>query len=551
MHCGIYIRKSRESEEAYRLEFQREKLPDYAESQGWTYTIYDEGFKSGKSFEDMQELNRLIGDIKDGKINIVLVIEFSRLSRDESLQNFTYFLDLCKNQDVKIATPGKIRDPKDGQEWLLCILEGGFSSLEMRQIKKRMEEGRRQAQDEGRYLGGNPPFGYRVLNKKLVPIPREAEIVKKIFTGVALEHSPNEIEKLIIQNRLSLGHALSARQIRRVLEKSLKYAGLTRDSKGDIIEGDWEAIITKQEREAYLKTVQIRTKRPKSTQSTHLCTGLGIFRCGHCGHSIGSAGKIYKDVKRIYYYCSSHRQSHTNCKESIAVDLEFLDRTFVEAFKKLFVHNVDVLLELIEGKNNLMENQIKSHKQEKQSIEAKISRLVKAVADGIFDQEVIKSDYINLKNRLDVLERLIPEVESQSRARAEEDIRSLAEEVRNFESLEFGRQRYLVKALIRRVNLFNDKIEIFPKHTEIIEPDFSLTILIGKNGRPVWLNALKVDLTREKYDELKKCLKTDKDIAIICGVSERTIRRWKKREMPEEYTGWESKGWYLSTDIRQ
>jgi transposase len=51
--------------------------------------------------------------------------------------------------------------------------------------------------------------------------------------------------------------------------------------------------------------------------------------------------------------------------------------------------------------------------------------------------------------------------------------------------------------------------------------------------------------------ELKKHLKTDKEIAKIYRVRERTVRRWKNRKPQKENPGWEFKGWYLFSDSQR
>lgn len=87
MNCAIYLRKSRKDKDkhAHRLIVQREQLPAYAIAQGWQPVIYDDGHASaarGKA-DDLKERARLEGDIRAGKINIILTIELSRLSRDD------------------------------------------------------------------------------------------------------------------------------------------------------------------------------------------------------------------------------------------------------------------------------------------------------------------------------------------------------------------------------------------------------------------------------------------------------------------------------------
>jgi len=543
MNCAIYIRKSRESEQAYRLELQRKKLPEYADSQGWDYQIFDEGFKSGKNVQEMTELNRLIERIRKDSIDVVLVIEFSRLSRDESLKDFVNFLDLCKTYNVKIATPGKIRDPRNSTEWFLCILEGGFSAVEMWKLRERMEEGRKAARDKGRYLGGNPPFGYKPVNKTLVPIPEKAEIVRKVFE-LGQTYSPREIAK----NNPSFG--LSPRQVRRIFDKAEKYAGLTTDSQGNIIKADWEPIISLADYEKFISGKKSRSTRPQSTQSTHLLTGMGIFRCGYCGRSIGTAAKTYKDARRKYYYCSAHKLDNNICNQSRAVDLYFLDRVFIDAFKSLFTHS-DKVIEIIKSENAFATTETERLQNEQKELNRKIEKLLDAVENGAITFQDVSERIQKYKNRLQTIEKIILEKDSESLQKVENLIRQASEEIRRFENLNFNYQKTLIRKLIRKIELYKDNLIIYPRHTKNADPGFGIVIMFEKKGRPVWLNALKLNLTNEKYNELKKRLKTDKEIAKFLSVSDRTLRRWKKRNITEEYSGWKEIGWYYTTEIKK
>src|SRR6185369_4013272 len=99
--CAIYIRKSREEKDkpSQRLTVQREQLPAYAALQGWQSLIYDDGHASaaqGKP-ESLKERARLETDIRAGKINIILCIELSRLSRDDTMQDYIAWLTLCSD----------------------------------------------------------------------------------------------------------------------------------------------------------------------------------------------------------------------------------------------------------------------------------------------------------------------------------------------------------------------------------------------------------------------------------------------------------------------
>ena len=92
MKCAIYIRKSREQDNSpsYRLTVQRNQLPKFAQERDWISEVYDDGHASAArgKVEHLPERSRLEEDIKKGKVDIILVIELSRLSRDDTMQDY-------------------------------------------------------------------------------------------------------------------------------------------------------------------------------------------------------------------------------------------------------------------------------------------------------------------------------------------------------------------------------------------------------------------------------------------------------------------------------
>ena len=84
-NVGIYARLSRDDEragESVSIENQKELLPRYVREQGWNlYDYYCDDGVSGTTF-DRPSFNRLVQDATDGKINLILTKDLSRLGRD-------------------------------------------------------------------------------------------------------------------------------------------------------------------------------------------------------------------------------------------------------------------------------------------------------------------------------------------------------------------------------------------------------------------------------------------------------------------------------------
>ena len=85
--AGLYIRVSteRQAQEGYSVAAQKQNLMNFARGQGWNiYDIYSDEGISGKNIKDRPEVKRLINDIKNKRIDVVVLYKFDRLTRDIS-----------------------------------------------------------------------------------------------------------------------------------------------------------------------------------------------------------------------------------------------------------------------------------------------------------------------------------------------------------------------------------------------------------------------------------------------------------------------------------
>ena len=108
--CAIYTRKSTEHNldlEFNSLDAQREACEAYIKSQaheGWRLVParYDDGGLSGASL-DRPALQGLLGDVRDGKIDIIVVYKVDRLTR--SLADFAKLVELFDQHSVSCRSP--------------------------------------------------------------------------------------------------------------------------------------------------------------------------------------------------------------------------------------------------------------------------------------------------------------------------------------------------------------------------------------------------------------------------------------------------------------
>jgi site-specific DNA recombinase len=186
--CAIYTRKSTEHNldlEFNSLDAQREACEAYIKSQaheGWRLVAdrYDDGGVSGASLE-RPALQILLADVRAGKINTVAVYKVDRLTR--SLADFAKLVELFDQYGVSFVSITQSFNTTSSMGRLTLNVLLSFAQFEREVIGERVRDKIAASKRKGIWVGGPVPLGYRVIDKKLVVVPEEAEAVRTIFTS--------------------------------------------------------------------------------------------------------------------------------------------------------------------------------------------------------------------------------------------------------------------------------------------------------------------------------------------------------------------------------
>jgi DNA invertase Pin-like site-specific DNA recombinase len=185
--CAIYTRKSTEHNldlEFNSLDAQREACEAYIKSQaheGWRLVPdrYDDGGLSGTSL-DRPALQNLLADVGAGKINTVVVYKVDRLTR--SLADFAKLVELFDQHGVSFVSITQSFNTTSSMGRLTLNVLLSFAQFEREVIGERVRDKIAASKRKGLWVGGPVPLGYRCIDKKLVVVPEEAEVVRTIFT---------------------------------------------------------------------------------------------------------------------------------------------------------------------------------------------------------------------------------------------------------------------------------------------------------------------------------------------------------------------------------
>lgn len=182
LRCAIYTRKS--TEEGLELQFnslqaQREACEAYIKSQkheGWKLvpTEYDDGGYSGGNL-NRPALQRLLKDIADGLIDIIVVYKIDRLTR--SLHDFSKIVDVLEERNASFVSITQHFNTSSSMGRLTLNMLLSFAQFEREITGERLRDKIAASKKKGMWMGGTPPMGYKRKDKKLYPDePQSAKI---------------------------------------------------------------------------------------------------------------------------------------------------------------------------------------------------------------------------------------------------------------------------------------------------------------------------------------------------------------------------------------
>ena len=332
VRCAIYTRKSTEEglqQEFNSLDAQRESGEAYISSQkseGWVClkTRYDDGGFSGGNTE-RPALKRLLEDIADGEVDIVIVYKVDRLSR--SLNDFTKVMEVFDENNVNFVSVTQQFNTTSSMGRLTLNILLSFAQFEREIISERTRDKMAAARRKGRYIGGTPVLGYDVDREKsrLTVNETEAEQVREIYNIYLEKKSLLATLAEVDQRGWSTKMWTTKKGIERggqPFDKSRLHKVLTNKTylgkviyQDEVHEGLHEAIVDPEifaQVQQQLEQNRIKQGVPNRKRTPALLKGL--LYCDPCGTAM-VATYTQKGKKRYrYYVChKAQKRSWQNC----------------------------------------------------------------------------------------------------------------------------------------------------------------------------------------------------------------------------------------------
>lgn len=314
LRCGIYTRKS--SEEGLEQEFnslhaQREACEAYIASQrseGWVLVRdqYDDGGISGGTLE-RPALRRLLADIEDGLVDVIVCYKIDRLSR--SLMDFSKLVEVFDRNSVTFVSVTQAFNTTTSMGRLTLNILLSFAQFEREVTGERIRDKIAASRRKGMWMGGVPPLGYQVKDRKLVEVAADAVQVRWVFDRFLEIGSGTELARELAERGVTTarGHRIDKKFIYRMLNNRV-YIGEA-VHKGTGYPGEHKAII---DREVWDKVHTILTESPRKRAANTRADTPALLR----GLLYGPDGAAFSPTHtrkggRLYrYYVSQNVLKH-------------------------------------------------------------------------------------------------------------------------------------------------------------------------------------------------------------------------------------------------
>jgi site-specific DNA recombinase len=320
IRCAIYTRKSHEEgldQEYNSLDAQRDACESYIKSQsheGWTLVKknYDDGGFSGGNLK-RPALQQLLKDIQNDEVDVIVVYKIDRLTR--SLMDFSNIIEVLDKSEASFVSVTQHFNTTSSMGRLTLNVLLSFAQFEREITGERIRDKIAASKKKGMWMGGCPPMGYDVVDKKLEVNPVEAKKIKTIFERYVALGSVTDLVKDLKDRNIttkkwtsSTGKAMGGRPYQRgalynLLQNRLYLGEMPHKDKS--YPGEHKAIIYKPLWDAVQKQLESNRRRHKETKAKRKSCLLKGLIYDSKDNVMSPSYSVKKGNRRYPYYVSA------------------------------------------------------------------------------------------------------------------------------------------------------------------------------------------------------------------------------------------------------
>jgi len=339
MNCAIYTRVSTDNQaevEFNSCQAQEEKIKPFINSQEnlLVYKVYTDAGFTGANLE-RPALQEMLRDMQENKINVVLVYKIDRLTR--SPKDFYALIEIFEQYKVDFISITERFDTSTPSGRLLRNIMLTFAQFERELTSERTKDKLLERAQKGMWNGGSVPFGYKVVDKRLVP---DGQKLTEIFAIFAETGSLAKTYKLLKDRQILNNKDLpfSKAHLQSILRNPV-YIGKMRFS-GKIYQGMHQPLIS-EDLFNHVQTLHNEKQRKMRLYKDYLLTSL--IHCAECNSMMTPAFTNKKHGRYHYYRCTkTFKQTWDSCSTR-QINADRLERFVIDNLKRISVdkHYID------------------------------------------------------------------------------------------------------------------------------------------------------------------------------------------------------------------
>ncbi len=498
---ALYIRLSKEDDnkdnESESVINQRSLLHNFVtEHRLDVFDEYIDDGVSGTTF-NRPNFNRLIEDIVQKKVNMVITKDMSRLGRDYILTGYYMEKFFPENRVRYISLLDDIDTGTNNYTNDITPFRAIMNDMYAKDISKKIKSVKEDKQKKGQFIGGKAAYGYMkspTEKNKIIIDEEAAEMVRRIFNLAVAGVSAREIAVILnndnvvtpsnyagiavskrgiyadmwsservtfmLKNEVYVGNMVQGR-VKNLSYKSKKVLKMP-PANWIVVEGTHEPII---EREVFDKVQMLLAKRTKTRNRTYDYLLKGLVHCHECGYVLAVINrKLSGNKDTLYFVCRTY-QRFTKARKCTChcVRVEDVENTVLEKVREICRRFIDVSEMQVKGKAELDKlDQASKTEETIRELTAKINVLTNNLDQVYADKlsgTLSGEDFTRIYNRIkDERQNLCTKLNSLKADKSDGvDNSAKAKELANRFLNEIDINKELICSLIDKIELTEDK----------------------------------------------------------------------------------------------
>lgn len=387
--CAIYPRKSKQVDSSDSMDAQIAMCIHYLDEHygknNYSATIYDGDYGiTGHSIKNRKDFKRMMADIAERKIQLVLIQRYDRIARNT--RDFcNLYHDMEKNGCNLVSVSQQI-DTSTPYGRNFMYMQASMAELEWALNSERRKDANRYARSIGKCTlpNGSIPYGYKAELidgiRRMVKDPEKEPIVLDIFENYRAFANYCAAAKMVYEK---YGEKFSHARIKRIIKQKMyygEYGGNPRFCEPYITKDEWEKM---QENKPV-----IRFDPNKKTEILF----SGMIRCPICKRKMRSCQKRHRNG-------TIHRYFHCEYTATMLCDFRKVkSEKLLEAMLIEFIQNYIKMLKLEEEKG---EENPKKGKDKSKDYQGELDRLNTLFLKGRIDESFYENEYKRISDLLE------------------------------------------------------------------------------------------------------------------------------------------------------